>query len=78
MSDQRTLGLLVLAVAAFALVRLLQRARLSRSHRNVGGLAVATVAAGVEGGSGQGQPDRGLFELGRSPRPCHPWSQVLE
>ena len=47
MSDQRTLGLLVLAVAAFALVRLLQRARMSRSHRNVGGLAVAIVTAAV-------------------------------
>ena len=47
MSNERTLGVLALVAAVFALLRLLQRARVSRSHRNVGGLAVATVAAAV-------------------------------
>jgi multisubunit Na+/H+ antiporter MnhC subunit len=47
MGDARTAGLLVLAIGVFAMGGLLRRARLARSHRNVGGLVTAIVLAAI-------------------------------
>jgi hypothetical protein len=47
MGEARTAGLLVLAIGVYALVQLVHRARVSRSHRNVGGAVASMVAAGI-------------------------------